>query len=66
MRKPCSLTLTNEIYDHVEEDFLLIIDDYHLLDDAPVISSLFNRFLQLVDENCHVLSLRVPCLIWTM
>ena len=49
------VTLTNELYEHVEEDYLLIIDDYHLLDEAPVISALLNRFLQLVDENCHVL-----------
>ena len=47
--------LTNELYDHVENDFLLIIDDYHLLDDVPVISDLLNRFLQLADDNCHVL-----------
>jgi LuxR family maltose regulon positive regulatory protein len=47
--------LTNELYDHVENDFLLILDDYHLLDDVPVISDLLNRFLQLADENCHVL-----------
>lgn len=47
--------LTNELYDHVENDFLLIIDDYHLLDDVPVISDLLNRFLQLVDDNCHIL-----------
>lgn len=47
--------LTNELYDHVDSDFLLILDDYHLLDDAPSISYLLNRFLQLVDENCHVL-----------
>ena len=47
--------LTNELYDHVENDFLLVIDDYHLLDDIPVISDLVNRFLQLVDDNCHVL-----------
>ena len=49
--------LTNELYDHVENDFLLILDDYHLLDDVPVISDLLNRFLQLVDDNCHLLSL---------
>jgi len=47
--------LTNEIYEQVEDDFLLIIDDYHLLDDVPVISSLVNRFLNLVVENCHVI-----------
>jgi len=49
------VTLTNELYERVEDDFLLVLDDYHLLDDVPVISSLVNRFLQLVDENCHVL-----------
>jgi LuxR family maltose regulon positive regulatory protein len=47
--------LTNELYDRVENDFLIIIDDYHLLDDVPVISDLLNRFLQLVDDNCHIL-----------
>ena len=49
------VTLTNEIYDQIVEDFLLIIDDFHLLDDYPVISALVNRFLELVVENCHVL-----------
>ena len=49
------VTLTNEIYDQIEDDFLLILDDYHLLDDVPVISALVNRFLELVVENCHVL-----------
>ncbi len=33
----------------------MIIDDFHLLDDFPIISALVNRFLALVVENCHVL-----------
>ncbi|HEX6035341.1 MAG TPA: tetratricopeptide repeat protein, partial [Anaerolineales bacterium] len=49
------VTLTNEIYDQIEDDFLLIVDDFHLLDEFPVISALVNRFLELVVENCHVL-----------
>lgn len=49
------VTLANEIYDQIEEDFLLIIDDFHLLDEFPIISGLVNRFLELVVENCHVL-----------
>jgi ATP/maltotriose-dependent transcriptional regulator MalT/two-component SAPR family response regulator len=49
------VTLTNEIYDQAEDDFLLIMDDFHLVDDEPVISSLLNRFLELVVENCHVI-----------
>ena len=53
--EPLLVALTNELYERVEADYLLILDDYHLLDDIPVIASLINRFLQLVDENCHVL-----------
>ena len=53
--EPLLVALTNELYERVEDDYLFILDDYHLLDDVPVISSLINRFLQLVDENCHVL-----------
>jgi LuxR family transcriptional regulator, maltose regulon positive regulatory protein len=53
--EPLLVALTNELYERVDDDYLLILDDYHLLDDVPVISSLINRFLQLVDENCHVL-----------
>lgn len=49
------VALTNELYERVEEDYLIILDDFHLLDDVPVIASLLNRFLQLVDENCHLL-----------
>ena len=49
------VTLTNEIYDQVEDDFLLIIDDFHLLDDVPLISTLLNRFLELIVENCHII-----------
>jgi ATP/maltotriose-dependent transcriptional regulator MalT/two-component SAPR family response regulator len=49
------VSLTNELYERVEDDYLIILDDYHLLDDSPIISTLLNRFLQLVDENCHVL-----------
>jgi ATP/maltotriose-dependent transcriptional regulator MalT/two-component SAPR family response regulator len=49
------ITFTNEIYEQIEDDFLLIIDDFHLLDDVPEISLLVNRFLELVVENCHVI-----------
>jgi len=49
------VTFTNEIYEQIEDEFLLIIDDYHLLDDVHEISTLVNRFLELVIENCHVI-----------
>jgi len=49
------VTFTNEIYEKIDDEFLFIIDDFHLLDDVPEISSLVNRFLELVVENCHVI-----------
>ncbi|MGE5250927.1 MAG: tetratricopeptide repeat protein [Bacteroidota bacterium] len=48
------IALTNELYEHVEEDFILVLDDFHLLDGVPAISLLLNRFIQLCDDNCHV------------
>jgi LuxR family maltose regulon positive regulatory protein len=53
--EPLLVTFTNEIYEKIEDEFLLILDDYHLLDDIPVISNVVNRFLELVVENCHVI-----------
>src|SRR5574338_241141 len=49
------IAITNELYDQVEEDFLLILDDFHLLDGVPAASAILNRFLQLTDDNCHVI-----------
>ena len=49
------VTLTNEIYDQIREHFILVLDDYHLVDNVPIIRDFLNRFLKLVDENCHVI-----------
>jgi LuxR family maltose regulon positive regulatory protein len=49
------ITLTNELYEQTENDFLLILDDYHLVDDVPAIAAFLNRFLELVLENCHII-----------
>ncbi|MFL7868287.1 MAG: tetratricopeptide repeat protein [Anaerolineales bacterium] len=52
--------LVNEIYSHIPQHFVLVLDDYHLISDVPVIQNFISRFIQLVDENCHlVLSSRV-------
>jgi LuxR family maltose regulon positive regulatory protein len=48
------VTLVNEIYDDIPEHFVLVVDDFHLLDEAPSIHYLVNRFVQLIGENCHL------------
>ena len=52
--EPLVVTLVNEIYDHIPEHYILILDDYHLISDVPIIQNFLSRFVQLVDENCHL------------
>ena len=49
------VTLVNDIYEHVPQHFILVVDDHHLIGDVPEIQSFLNRFIQLVDENCHII-----------
>jgi DNA-binding SARP family transcriptional activator len=46
--------LVNELYTHVHQRFVLIIDDYHLVDDCEPIGAFVSRFLQDVGDYCHV------------
>ena len=47
--------LINELCDTITEHFLLILDDYHLVNDSLQVRSFISRFLQDVEENCHVI-----------
>ena len=47
-------TLINDLYDHVQEHFVLVLDDFHLIDSSPDINQFINRFIQDMDENCHL------------
>ena len=49
------VTLVNDIYEHIPQHFVLVLDDFHLISDVPNIQNFLNRFIQLVDENCHLI-----------
>lgn len=54
------VTLINELIEKVDEHFVLILDDFHLVENVPVIQNFINRFIQLMDDNSHlVISSRV-------
>ncbi|MEZ4618616.1 MAG: tetratricopeptide repeat protein [Caldilineaceae bacterium] len=48
-------TVVNEIYEHIHEHFVIVIDDFFLVEDNPDINHFISRFVQQVDENCHII-----------
>ncbi len=49
------VTLVNDLYEKTSEHFVIILDDYHLVDYVEEIQHFINRFIQLADENCHLI-----------
>ena len=52
--EPVLVTLINEMHSVIAEHFVLVLDDFHLMDGAPAILTFINRFIRLMDENCHI------------
>ncbi|MHC1784327.1 MAG: tetratricopeptide repeat protein [Anaerolineaceae bacterium] len=46
--------LINDLYENVSEHFLLVLDDYHLVNESLQVRNFISRFLQDVEENCHL------------
>ena len=47
-------TLVNEIYDNITEYFVIVMDDYHLIDSNEEVNYFVNQFVQQASENCHM------------
>lgn len=47
--------IVNDLYEHVLEHFVIILDDYHLLGSDPKVEQFISQFIQAVDENCHII-----------
>ena len=47
--------IVNEAYEHIREHFVLVLDDYHLIGENKTINRFVSRFVQEVDENCHLI-----------
>ncbi|MEJ2600003.1 MAG: tetratricopeptide repeat protein, partial [Anaerolineales bacterium] len=46
--------MVNDAYENIQEHFLLVLDDYHLVNETRDIDDIVNRFIQDVAENCHL------------
>jgi LuxR family transcriptional regulator, maltose regulon positive regulatory protein len=47
-------SITNGIFDGISEHFILVLDDYHLLQSNQKIDRFLSDFLQRASENCHI------------
>jgi LuxR family transcriptional regulator, maltose regulon positive regulatory protein len=48
-------TIVNDAYENIQEHFLIVLDDYHLLNADKEVDYFINRFVQDIDENCHLI-----------
>jgi LuxR family maltose regulon positive regulatory protein len=46
--------LVNDIYENIQDPFVIVLDDYHLVSDCEAITNFLNRFVRYMGDNCHL------------
>ena len=47
--------IVNDAFDHINEHFAIVLDDYHLVDQSEPLNHFISRLVQDMDENFHVI-----------
>ncbi|HEY61979.1 MAG TPA: tetratricopeptide repeat protein [Anaerolineae bacterium] len=47
--------IVNDAYEHINEHFIMVLDDYHAVEESDAVNTFINRFVQDVDENFHLI-----------
>jgi LuxR family transcriptional regulator, maltose regulon positive regulatory protein len=47
--------IINDAYENISEHFVIVLDDYHLVDGSKPVDQFVSRFIQDVDENGHMM-----------
>jgi LuxR family maltose regulon positive regulatory protein len=47
--------LVNELYETIPEYFVVVLDDYHFVDESEFVNAFMDTLLYYLPENCHIL-----------
>jgi LuxR family maltose regulon positive regulatory protein len=47
--------LVNELYETIPEYFVVVLDDYHFVDESEFVNTFMDTLLYYLPENCHIL-----------
>lgn len=53
--EPVITTIVNELYEHINSHFVVVLEDFHVVAENGTINQFIARFIERVDENCHLI-----------